>query len=246
MPRDTLAIYIHLVWATWDRLPLITPAIERPLHRVIALEAQKMGCTVLALNSVPDHLHILVQMPSTVTAAELVKRLKGVSSHFVNDVLRPGLPFKWQGFYGALSVSRWDVERIVAYIQRQKEHHQAGSLITELESVSWCGVLWRIACFECRMNSASRGLWQTVGLRRPEKASLRWRRPTPGAQRLGRPISIGVKACADREGVLCVGGGRCLARGAPNEFGLGSLRPTVGLRRPERRLLRRRSPTLGA
>jgi REP element-mobilizing transposase RayT len=66
MPRDTLAIYIHLVWATWDRLPLITPAIERPLHRVIALEAQKMGCTVLALNSVPDHLHILVQMPSTV------------------------------------------------------------------------------------------------------------------------------------------------------------------------------------
>jgi putative transposase len=136
MPRDTIAIYIHLVWATWDRLPLITPAIERPLHRVIALEAQKMGCTVLALNSVPDHLHVLVQMPSTVTVAELVKRLKGVSSHFVNDVLRPGLPFKWQGFYGAFSVSRWDVERIVAYIQRQKEHHQAGSLITELESVS--------------------------------------------------------------------------------------------------------------
>jgi hypothetical protein len=51
-----------------------------------------------------------------------------------------------------------------------------------------------------------------VGLRRPKKASLRRRRPTPGAQRLGRPISIGVKACADREGVLCVGEGRRLAR----------------------------------
>jgi REP element-mobilizing transposase RayT len=136
MRRDTLAIYVHLVWATWDRLPLITPAIERPLHRVIASEAQKMGCTLLALNSVPDHLHILVRMPSTVAVAELVKQLKGVSSHFVNDTLKPEPPFKWQGFYGAFSVSRWDVERIVAYIQRQKEHHEVGTLIAELESVS--------------------------------------------------------------------------------------------------------------
>jgi len=136
MRRDNLAIYVHLVWATWDRLPLITPAIERPLHRVIASEAQKMGCTLLALNSVPDHLHILVRMPSTVTVAELVKQLKGVSSHFVNEVLKPEPPFKWQGFYGAFSVSRWDVERIVGYIQRQKEHHEVGALIVELESAS--------------------------------------------------------------------------------------------------------------
>ncbi len=136
MRRDVLALYIHLVWATWDRLPLITPGIERPLHRVIASEAQKMGCVLLALNSVPDHLHILVRMPSTLTVAELVKQLKGVSSRFVNEALKPAQHFKWQGFYGAFSVSRWDVERIVGYVQRQKEHHQIGTLVPELESVS--------------------------------------------------------------------------------------------------------------
>jgi len=136
MHRDTLSVYIHLIWATWDRLPLITPAIEQPLHRVIASEAQKMGCSLLALNSVPDHLHILVRMPSTVALAELVKQLKGVFSHFVNRTLKPGRPFRWQGFYGAFSVSRWDVERIVAYIQRQKEHHAADTLLLELETVS--------------------------------------------------------------------------------------------------------------
>ncbi|MBC7228363.1 MAG: IS200/IS605 family transposase [Thermoflexales bacterium] len=136
MRRDALALYIHLVWATWDRLPLLTPEIERPVHRVIASEAQKMGCVLLALNSVPDHLHILVRVPSTLTVAKLVKQLKGVSSHFLNEVLRPDPPFKWQGFYGASSVSHWDVERIVAYIRRQKEHHQVGTLIPELESVS--------------------------------------------------------------------------------------------------------------
>jgi putative transposase len=134
--RDTLAVYVHLVWATWDRLPLITPEIERPLHRMIASETQKMGCILLALNSVPDHLHILVRMPSTITIADLVKQLKGASSHFVNQVLTPVQPFKWQGFYGAFSVSRWDVERIMAYIQQQKEHHKDGTLSSELEAVS--------------------------------------------------------------------------------------------------------------
>jgi hypothetical protein len=65
-----------------------------------------------------------------------------------------------------------------------------------------------------------------VGLCRPGGCLLRRRRPTPGAERLGRPISIGVKAfgrwsaCADREGVFCVGGGRRLARSAdPGEGG---------------------------
>lgn len=80
MRRDTVAVYIHLVWATWDRLPLITPQIERSLHRIIAREARKMGCTLLALNSVPDHLHILVRMPATLSVAELVKRLNGMLS----------------------------------------------------------------------------------------------------------------------------------------------------------------------
>ncbi len=136
MRRDTLAVYIHLVWATWDREPLITPDIERPLHRVIASEVQKMGCTLLAINSVPDHVHLLVRMPSTITIAQLVKQLKGVSSHFVNAHLNPKYPFKWQGFYGAFSVSRWDVDRIMGYIRRQKEHHQVGTLYSELETVS--------------------------------------------------------------------------------------------------------------
>jgi hypothetical protein len=122
-----------------------------------------------------------------------------------------------------------------------------------------------------RMNSASRGLRPTVGLCRPGRCLLRRRRPTPGAQRFGRPISIGGKAFGRRS--AC----------APNEFGLPGpsangrpaptrkvpfasakadarraapwkadfnrregLRPAVGLRRPGRCLLRRRRPTPGA
>ncbi len=133
MRRNKLALFLHLVWATWDRLPLITPDIERRLYRNIESEAQKLGCQVLALNGVEDHVHLLVTIPSTLTVADLLKQVKGVSSHFVNEVLKPPAQFKWQGSYGAFTVSRWDVARIKEYIKRQKEHHQSSELVPEFE-----------------------------------------------------------------------------------------------------------------
>jgi REP element-mobilizing transposase RayT len=131
--QKKISLYVHLVWRTWDSLPMITPEIERRLYRNIQSEAQKMKCTVLALNGSADHVHLLVMLPTTLTVAELMQRVKGVSSHFVNNVLESLEPFKWQGGYGAFSVSRWDVEKIKKYIQRQKEHHQTNELWQELE-----------------------------------------------------------------------------------------------------------------
>ncbi len=133
MRRNKLALYLHLVWATWDRLPLVTSEIERRLYRNIESETQDMGCTVLALNGMPDHVHLVVSFPTTVTIADLVKQVKGVSSHFVNDALKPETQFKWQGSYGAFSVSRWDLDKIIGYVKRQKEHHRAGELFPEWE-----------------------------------------------------------------------------------------------------------------
>jgi putative transposase len=133
MRRNKLSIFLHLVWATWDRLPMITPDIERRLYREIESEAIKMRCIVLALNGMADHVHVVLIMPTTVTIADLTKQLKGASSHFVNEVLRPELPFKWQGSYGAFTVSRWDVDKIVAYVKNQKQHHADTTLLPEWE-----------------------------------------------------------------------------------------------------------------
>jgi putative transposase len=133
MRRNKLALFLHLVWATWDRLPLITPDIERRLYRNIESEARKQGCTVLALNGTEDHVHLLVIFPTTITIADVLKHVKGVSSRFVNETLRPSAQFKWQGSYGAFTVSRWDVARIKEYIKRQKEHHRSGELVPEFE-----------------------------------------------------------------------------------------------------------------
>ena len=133
MRRNKLALYLHLVWATWDRLPLITPEMERRLYRSIASEACDKGCKVLALNGMADHVHLVVSFPTTLTIADLVKQVKGVSSHFANEVLSPATQFKWQGSYGAFTVSRWDLDKIIQYVKRQKEHHAANDLWPEWE-----------------------------------------------------------------------------------------------------------------
>jgi putative transposase len=117
MRRNKLALYVHLVWATWDRLPLISPEIARRLLRNIESEAQKLGCTILAINCMDDHVHALLALPTTTAVADLVKQMKGVSSHFVNDEFDLEYQFKWQGSYGAFTVSCWDVERIKQYVQ---------------------------------------------------------------------------------------------------------------------------------
>jgi len=135
MRRNKLALYLHLVWATWDRLPLIKPEIERRLLRNIESEAQGLGCKVLAINSTEDHVHVLLALPTTIAIANLVKQMKGVSSHFVNDEFNLEYQFKWQGSYGAFTVSRWDVDRIKQYVKCQKEHHAMGELLQEFEEV---------------------------------------------------------------------------------------------------------------
>lgn len=112
---------------------MITPEMERRLYRNIGSEARKIGCTVLALNGMPDHVHLVVSFPTTITVADLVKQVKGVSSHFVNETLKPESQFKWQGSYGAFTVSRWDLERVIEYVKRQKDHHAADELFPEWE-----------------------------------------------------------------------------------------------------------------
>lgn len=135
MRHNKLALYVHLVWSTWDRQRLITAEIEERLHHLLHSEANRLSCKVLAINGVEDHVHLLLEMPPTLCIADLVKSLKGTSSHFVNETLQSELPFKWQASYSAFTVSRWDVRKAVGYIQKQKEHHASGKLIEELESM---------------------------------------------------------------------------------------------------------------
>ena len=133
--RNYSALYVHLVWATWKREPLIVPRLEKDLYRGIQAEVRRYGCTVLALGGTGDHVHLLVEMTPSLAPSRLAQVVKGSSSHLANHELESEGLFRWQEGYGAFTVSRWDIPRIAAYIQDQKHHHQEGTLLPDLETI---------------------------------------------------------------------------------------------------------------
>jgi REP element-mobilizing transposase RayT len=136
MPESCTHLYVHFVWATWDRLPLLTPVIESSVHACIAGECRELKCQVLAVNGIEDHVHLLARLHAAVSTAELAKQVKGASSHLVTHVVDPDQGFKWQGSYGAFSVSETDVPRVRRYIENQKAHHASGTTVPEWERCS--------------------------------------------------------------------------------------------------------------
>ncbi len=133
MRRSKAEIYLHFVWATHQRQPLVTPEVEAALYGCLVGEAQRLGCDVLAIGGMPDHVHVAVQMPTRVSAAQLMQRMKGVSSAYARRELLPDQPFGWQDNYAVFSLSRPHRRRVVAYIRGQKQHHAAGTLWPEWE-----------------------------------------------------------------------------------------------------------------
>lgn len=133
MPTSHVAIFVHLVWATWDRQPLLTPELAPRVQRVVADKAQECGATVLAIGGVEDHLHLLVRLPATVTIATLMKQIKGGSAYFIAHHLAPGSNFRWQGSYGAFSIGRQQIGAVCAYIARQREHHATNAPLVHWE-----------------------------------------------------------------------------------------------------------------
>jgi putative transposase len=89
-------LYLHFVWATWDRLPLITPLNERSIYSSILTKCRELKCHVLAIGGTSDHVHLLIRFPTTITVADLVKEVKGASSHLVTHQIAMGEFFKWQ------------------------------------------------------------------------------------------------------------------------------------------------------
>ncbi len=128
-------LYVHLVWATWDREPLITPALEPRIYAAIAEKCRELKCLPIAIGGIADHVHLLTRFHATTAIATLVKEVKGMSSHLVTHAIMPESFFKWQGAYGAFTIRKSEVPTVKAYIENQKKRHAANNLTPELEEV---------------------------------------------------------------------------------------------------------------
>jgi len=136
MGKPYTQLYYHLVWATWDREPLISPVWEEELYASLICKSQELKSDVIAVGGVEDHLHLLLESVPSISVSELVGQIKGASSHFVNHAISPLNGFRWQGYYGAFSVSRSHLPKVMSYIAGQKAHHAGGDLWESAETMS--------------------------------------------------------------------------------------------------------------
>ena len=117
-------LYYHLVWATKNREHMIQPEVEPRLYSYIVTKASELGVYIYAINGWYDHVHLVVSIPPKHAVAYVVKRLKGASSHDINQAGDLDYQFAWQRGYGALSLGELQRPKAEAYVARQKQHHE--------------------------------------------------------------------------------------------------------------------------
>ncbi len=125
-------VYYHLVWATYDRLPLIASHQSQLLYDFIGTKCRGFGVTPYAIGGMPDHIHLVISVPPDQSISGVVKQIKGSSSRWMNLA---GLEYRfaWQREYGVFSLGQSQLERAIAYVQNQKNHHTEGTLVQGLE-----------------------------------------------------------------------------------------------------------------
>jgi putative transposase len=127
-------IWIHAIWSTKERIPLIHASVENKIHQFIAEQLREQGCPVRIINGMPDHIHCLFLLSPQKSIAEVLKQIKGSSSHFVNQYNLIDDKFAWQTGYAAYSVSESVVEKVYKYIKNQKSHHNKKTFLQEYEA----------------------------------------------------------------------------------------------------------------
>jgi len=110
--------FIHCVFSTKDRRPLIQASRMSELLAYLGGIARSEGFSLIAAGGTENHVHLLFILPAPHSLAHSVQKLKGGSSRWM------GNGFSWQEGYGAFSVSPSQVPVVKKYIQKQEQHHR--------------------------------------------------------------------------------------------------------------------------
>lgn len=123
MGQSLVKNYIHLVFSTKHRQHLIHPPVEEELHSYLGGICKNLGCQPLKVGGYTDHIHMLFMLSQKVALMKVVEEVKSHSSKWVKTKGEEYRNFYWQDGYGAFSVNPRQVDRVIAYIANQKEHH---------------------------------------------------------------------------------------------------------------------------
>ena len=124
-------LFVHLVWTTKERQPLLGEAEIDALGAAMQSTARSRGAVLLAVGGVADHVHVLARYRPDMAVADLVRSIKASASHMLRGRLHR--EFSWQEGYAAFSISAGDVVGAESYILNQAEHHRNQTTFEEYE-----------------------------------------------------------------------------------------------------------------
>jgi len=129
MPHTYVQNVIHVVFSTKGRRKLIPKEFQSRMWAYAAGICKTEGIFVHAIGGMDDHIHLLIQIPPTMSLSKMINTLKSNSSRWANN---QGVKFAWQEGYAAFSVSASNIPAVVRYIQNQPSHHKKMTFDSEL------------------------------------------------------------------------------------------------------------------
>jgi putative transposase len=137
MSHSITRIWIHALFSTKDQQPTISPVFEGALYGHMKQHLQEdFGCPVRNIGGTEDHVHLLFLLDPGYAIRDLLKNIKGESSHWVNQQNFLIGKFSWQIEYGAYSVSNSKVREVERFLQNQKAYHKNITFLEEFELFS--------------------------------------------------------------------------------------------------------------
>jgi REP element-mobilizing transposase RayT len=133
----------HIVINTKNRQMTITEANKRQLYAYMWGVMKKLNCHLYWMNGIPNHIHILVDLHSTISVAFFVQEIKRTSNKWIKQSgLFPNFD-SWSKEYCAFSKNKEDIAIVTKYIKNQEEHHKYVSYDDEMTSIlSEVGMEW--------------------------------------------------------------------------------------------------------
>lgn len=131
MTNTYTQLHHHIVFAVQNRQCLIDFVWEEQLYKYINGIIRNYNHKVLAINGMPDHIHILIGQRPDQALSELIQFIKKDSTKWINMNEFVGSRFSWQEGFGAFSYAKSDLNKVIDYIKNQKAHHNSTTFIDE-------------------------------------------------------------------------------------------------------------------
>lgn len=119
-----IKVYVHFVWSTKNRVPLLSADIRSDVFNHIRENARKKNIFIDFINGYSDHIHCLISLNDDLSIGKIAQLIKGESSYWINKNELTKQKFEWQDEYLAIGVGDDKIEAVRKYISEQAEHHK--------------------------------------------------------------------------------------------------------------------------